>query len=219
MDYINPLQNTEIVSVKNLDNEGATLSRKNQINSLEKIIVMNKETRVSRTLSSVTLSWEVPTGILGTQVSLGWGNSIGNSVTSGALPSGYIDASITGSYDASTLRNMLQTFRARVKKVNYECKQDVSQLNEPILINEAVAQTTSNVAYYDPAKDRSNTENVPTLQTVFTDFEMNLFNSILIGATQSDVDVKIVTLTLNFEQFLAYGDITTISVDGGKCAC
>ena len=101
--------------------------------------------------------------------------------------------------------------------MNYECKSDPTQLNQPISVNESIGENSSNVEYIDPASDRRNNQQVDGLLTIFESFELNMFRAISIPSTRIATE-KVVTLVLKLKEFKAMGMLMdTASINKMTC--
>jgi hypothetical protein len=117
---------------------------------------------------------------------------------------------VRGSINADTVRNFLQTNAGRVKMINYSCPQDAGQLNNKIkFINSSIDEQSGTAKVFDVAVDQRNTQQIQTLQTVYPHTgDAFLTNTSGIMVATNDTITKTIELTLQFDAWLGYGDIT-----------
>lgn len=116
---------------------------------------------------------------------------------------------VRGDVTAENVRKYLQTHRGRIAMINYECKQDPSQLTQKIkLISTSIDETQNVEKIFDVATDVRNSQFQDGLITIYPKKgEAWLTNTSGIVMAMNDVSAKTVNLTIQFDAWESYTDI------------
>lgn len=116
---------------------------------------------------------------------------------------------VKGAVTVENVQRFLQTYRGSIKLINYQCKEDAGQLDNNInIIQACIDGTSANVATFDVAEDRRNTQYQEGLMTVFPPKGTAwLTNTSGITVASDDQVTKTINLTLAFDAWEAYTDL------------